>query len=236
MSPADSDKAYRHFDQQLAEVRDLLLQMASKAESQVRAALEVVKQRDAQGANLTIETDHQIDALEMEIEERAINLLARQQPMAIDLRMLVAILKISNDLERVGDHAVNIAQCARRLAEAYPIAAIGELDLMAEDATGMLRDAIGAFVEEDPDRARDVLTRDDRVDRYNDVVFRVMLERMAENTNTIVSGLQMMLVARNLERVADLATNLAEDVIYVVEARTIKHHVADHETEGSFDQ
>jgi phosphate transport system protein len=121
MSPADSDKAYRHFDQQLAEVRDLLLQMASKAESQVRAALEVVKQRDAQGANLTIETDHQIDALEMEIEERAINLLARQQPMAIDLRMLVAILKISNDLERVGDHAVNIAQCAKRLAEAYPI-------------------------------------------------------------------------------------------------------------------
>jgi phosphate transport system protein len=150
--------------------------------------------------------------------------------------MLVAILKISNDLERVGDHAVNIAQCAKRLAEAYPIVAIGELDLMAEDATGMLRDAIGAFVEENPDRARDVLTRDDRVDRYNDVVFRVMLERMAENTNTIVAGLQMMLVARNLERVADLATNLAEDVIYIVEARTVKHHAADHETEGSFDQ
>jgi phosphate transport system protein len=236
MSPADSDKAYRYFDQQLAEVRELLLQMASKAEDQVRAALEVVKERDAQGANLTIETDHQIDALEIEIEERAINLLARQQPMAIDLRMLVAILKISNDLERVGDHAVNIAQCAKRLAEAYPIETIGELDLMAEDATDMLRDAIGAFVEENPDRARDVLTRDDRVDRHNDVVFRVMLERMAENTNTIVAGLQMMLVARNLERVADLATNLAEDVIYVVEARTIKHHVADHETEGSFDQ
>lgn len=236
MSPADSDKAYRYFDQQLAEVRELLLQMASTAEDQVRAALKVVKQRDAQGANLTIETDHEIDALEIEIEERAINLLARQQPMAIDLRMLVAILKISNDLERVGDHAVNIAQCAKRLAEAYPIEAVGELDLMAEDATGMLRDSIGAFVEEDPDRARDVLTRDDRVDRYNDVVFRVMLERMAENTNTIVAGLQMMLVARNLERVADLATNLAEDVIYVVEARTIKHHVADHETEGRFDQ
>jgi phosphate transport system protein len=236
MSPADSDKALRHFDQELGEVRELLLTMASRAEEQVRAALTAVKHRDAQAANHTIEADHKIDALEIEIEERAISLLARQQPMAIDLRMLVAILKISNDLERVGDHAVNVAQCAKRLAEAFPIQPVDELDSMAEEATAMLRDAISAFVDQDPDKARSVLVRDDKVDRSNDAVFRVMLTQMAENTNAIVAGLQMMLVARNLERVADLATNLAEDVIYVVEARTIKHHVADHEMEGEHDQ
>ncbi len=236
MSPADSDKTFRHFDQELGEVRELLLTMASRAEEQVRAALTAVKQRDAQAATHTIEADHKIDALEIEIEERAISLLARQQPMAIDLRMLVAILKISNDVERVGDHAVNIAQCAKRLAEAFPIASLDEFDTMAEDATGMLRDAISAFVDQDPDKARTVLLRDDKVDRANDAVFRVMLALMAENANAIVPGVQMMLVARNLERVADLATNLAEDVIYIVEARTIKHHVADHELEGEHDQ
>ena len=236
MSPADSDRAFRHFDQELGAVRELLLTMASRAEEQVRAALTAVKHRDAQAAIHTIEADHKIDALEIEIEERAISLLARQQPMAVDLRMLVAILKISNDLERVGDHAVNIAQCAKRLAEAFPIASLDEFDTMAEDATGMLRDAISAFVDQDPDKARAVLLRDDKVDRSNDAVFRVMLALMAENANAIVPGLQMMLVARNLERVADLATNLAEDVIYIVEARTIKHHVADHELEGEHDQ
>ena len=209
MSPADSDRAFRHFDQELGAVRELLLTMASRAEEQVRAALTAVKHRDAQAAIHTIEADQKIDLLEIEIEERAISLLARQQPMAVDLRMLVAILKISNDVERVGDHAVNIAQCAKRLAEAFPIASLDEFDTMAED---------------------------DKVDRSNDAVFRVMLALMAENANAIVPGLQMMLVARNLERVADLATNLAEDVIYIVEARTIKHHVADHELEGEHDQ
>lgn len=223
MSPADSDKTFRHFDQELGEVRELLLTMASRAEEQVRAALTAVKQRDAQAATHTIEADHKIDALEIEIEERAISLLARQQPMAIDLRMLVAILKISNDVERVGDHAVNIAQCAKRLAEAFPIASLDEFDTMAEDATGMLRDAISAFVDQDPDKARTVLLRDDKVDRANDAVFRVMLALMAENANAIVPGVQMMLVARNLERVADLATNIAEDVVYFVEGKTIKH-------------
>jgi phosphate transport system protein len=147
---------------------------------------------------------------------------------------LIAVLKISNDLERVGDHAVNIAQCAKRLAEALPMPQPSELDQMAELSTGMLRDAITAFIERDVALARNVCMRDEEVDRYNDAVFRLMLSRMAENTNTVIPALQMMLVARNLERVADLATNLAEDVIYIVEARTIKHHAT--EIEGEFDQ
>jgi phosphate transport system protein len=160
--------------------------------------------------------------------------------MATDLRTLVSTLKISNDLERVGDHAVNIAQCAKRLAEAVPLPNLSELDRMADVSTEMLRDVIAAFIDRDADLARDVCRRDDQVDRYNDSVFRVMLAEMSRNPNAIVAALQMMLVARNLERIADLATNLAEDVIYIVEARTVKHHAgeiaSDQETEGEFDQ
>ena len=214
--------------------------MASRAEEQVREALTAVNRRDAQAANHVIERDRTIDALEMDIEERSINLLARRQPMATDLRTLVSTLKISNDLERVGDHAVNIAQCARRLAEALPLPNLSELDRMADVATAMLRDSIAAFIDRDADLARDVFRRDDQVDRYNDSVFRVMLSEMSRNANAIVAALQMMLVARNLERIADLATNLAEDVIYIVEARTVKHHAEEipleSGTEGEYDQ
>ena len=240
MSPADSVKASRHFDQELQELRELLLRMASRSEEQVRDALTSVKRRDAQAAQHSIERDREIDALEMDIEERAIALLARRQPMATDLRTLVSTLKISNDLERVGDHAVNIAQCAKRLAEAVPLPNLSELDRMADVSTEMLRDAIAAFIDRDADLARDVCRRDDQVDRYNDSVFRVMLAEMSRNPNAIVAALQMMLVARNLERIADLATNLGEDVIYIVEAKTVKHHageiVSDQEEEGDYDQ
>lgn len=234
MSQEDSAKASRHFDQELDELRSLLLRMAGRAEEQVRSGLAAVKRLDAQGANQTILADRGVDALELEIEELAINLLARRQPMAGDLRTLVAVLKISNDLERVGDHAVNIAQCAKRLAEAYPMPQPSELEEMAELSTGMLRDAISAFIERDVSLARNVCIRDEEVDRYNDTVFRLMLSQMAENNNTVIPALQMMLVARNLERVADLATNLGEDVIYIVEARTIKHHA--NGIEGEYDQ
>jgi phosphate transport system protein len=240
MSPADSAKASRHFDQELQELRELLLRMASRAEEQVRDALAAVKKRDAQAAQVSIERDREIDGLELEIEERAINLLARRQPMAIDLRTLVMTLKISTDIERVGDHAVNIAQCAKRLAEALPVPDVGDLDNMADVSTEMLRDAIAAFIDRDASRARAVCLRDDQVDRYNDAVFRIMLSEMTRYPGAIVAALQMMLVARNLERIADLATNLAEDVIYIVEARTVKHHAeemrSDMEAEGEFDQ
>jgi phosphate transport system protein len=243
MSQADSakaSKASRHFDQELQELRELLLRMASRSEEQVRDALMAVKRRDAQAAQHSIGRDREIDALELDIEERAIALLARRQPMATDLRTLVSTLKISNDLERVGDHAVNIAQCAKRLAEALPMPNLSELDRMADVSTEMLRDAIAAFIDRDADLAREVCRRDDQVDRYNDSVFRVMLAEMSRNPNAIIAALQMMLVARNLERIADLATNLGEDVIYIVEARTVKHHAEEidshMEEEGEFDQ
>lgn len=234
MSPDVSDKSTRHFDQELAEVRELLLRMAALAEEQLRSALSAVKRRDAAAADQTVQRDREIDLLELDIEDRAIHLLARRQPMAGDLRSLVATIKISNDLERVGDHAVNIAECARRLASDQPVPLVPELDRMANVATRMLKDAIDAFIDGNVELARDVCRRDDEVDQLNDSVFRIMLTVMAENTKAITSALQMMLVSRNLERVADLATNLGEDVIYIVAARTIKHHA--DEGEGVYDQ
>ena len=238
MSPDDSARADRHFDQELAEVRDLLLRMAGLAEEQLRGALTAVKRRDAEAGRQMVRKDKEIDALEIEIEERAILLLARRQPMAGDLRRLVATIKISNDLERVGDHAVNIAQCAIRLVDEMPttVDVVPELDRMANVATGMLRDSIEAFIAGNAELAGEVCRRDDEVDRLNDSVFRIMLTVMAEKPVAITSALQMVLVSRNLERVADLATNLGEDVIYIVEARTIKHHAEEHAREGSFDQ
>lgn len=208
--------------------------MAGLAEEQLRAAIQAVKRRDVAVAEAAIQRDREVDGLEIEIEERAIHLLARRQPMASDLRALVMTIKIASDLERVGDHAVNIAECARRLAEDVPVPIVPELDRMSNVATRMLRDAIEAFIENNVELARDVCRRDDEVDQFNDSVFRIMLTFMAENPKSISSALQMMLVSRNLERVADLATNLGEDVIYIVEARTIKHHA--DEKEGEFDQ
>ena len=236
MSPDDSGRTVRHFDHELADLRELLLEMAARTEEMLRTSLKAVRERDPEAGDAAVEADHAIDSLEVEIENRAIQLLARRQPMATDLRRIVATIKISNDLERMGDHAVNIAQCARRLASGFPLPDLPELQRMADVASGMLRDAIEAFIEGDAGLARDICARDDEVDRFNDSIFRIMLTVMAENNASISAALQMLLVSRNLERIADLATNLGEDVIYIVEARSIKHHAEDAANEGEYDQ
>lgn len=227
---------FRHFHDQLDELKQRLLTMSERAESLVDLAVESLLTRDADKAAAVVTGDLEVDDLEIEIEGMAIELLALQQPMARDLRFIISAIKASSDLERVGDHAVNIAQCAKRLSEALPISAVPELDRMADGATSMLRDAIEAFIARDAALAADVCRRDDEVDGFNDSIFRIMLTVMAENPKTISSALQILLVSRNLERIADLATNVAEDVIYVVEARTIKHHVNEPPREGEHDQ
>ena len=217
------DHTAKAYDADLEELTRGVAEMGGLAEKLIADSVDALVKRDGARAQRVIAADEAIDTLQHTIEEKAILTIARRQPMAVDLRMLVSTLKISNDLERVGDHAVNIAQCARRLAEALPISMPSELERMADVATGMLRDSIEAFIERDVTLAREVLVRDDEVDRYNDVVFRLMLREMSENTNKLTSGLQLMLVSRNLERIADLATNIAEDVVFLVEGRTIKH-------------
>lgn len=222
-----SQDTHRHFHDELSHVKVRLLTMSGEAEAALALAVEALLERDAAKAKRVITGDRAIDALEVEIEEKCIELLGLQQPMARDLRMLTAALKIANDLERVGDHAVNIAQSAERLTESRPIAPEPELVEMARLAREMLADALEAFVRSDAAAARDVCRRDDQVDALHRSVFRILLTHMMEDAHMIGAGMELFLVSRNLERVADLATNVGEDVVFLVEGKSIKHHAED---------
>lgn len=217
----------RHFHEELNAVKVRLLTMSGEAEAALGLAVEALLERDAEKARQVIHNDRIIDNMEMEIEEQCINLLALHQPMARDLRMLTSALKISNDLERVGDHAVNIAQSAERLAESRAITPEPEIVEMARLSREMLSDALEAFIRGDAQAGREVCRRDDRVDALHKSVFRILLTHMMEDPHTIGTGMELFLVSRNLERVADLATNVGEDVVFLVEGKSIKHHSED---------
>ncbi len=219
--------AHRHFHDELSHLKVRLLTMSGEAEAALGLAVEALLSRDASRAADVIANDRAIDAMEIEIEEQCVNLLALQQPMARDLRMVTSALKIANDLERVGDHAVNIAQSTQRLLQARPIAPEPELIEMARLAREMLSDALEAFIRGDAAGGREVCARDDKVDALHDSVFRILLTHMMEDPHTIGAGMDLFLVSRNLERVADLATNIGEDVVFLVEGKSIKHHAED---------
>lgn len=220
-------ESHRHFHDELSHVKVRLLTMSGEAEAAMGLAVEALLERDLAKAHRVISSDRIIDQMELEVEAQCINLLATQQPMARDLRMLTSALKIANDLERVGDHAVNIAQSAERLAQARPITPEPEIIEMARLARGMLSDAIEAFIRGDAAAGRDVCRRDDKVDALHDSVFRILLTHMMEDPHMIGAGMDLFLVSRNLERVADLATNIGEDVVFLVEGKSIKHHAED---------
>lgn len=219
-----SAEPHRHFHDELARMKDRLLDMSGLAEDALERAVKSLLDRDAAEARHVVTDDKKIDALEMETEEAVTNLLALHQPVARDLRLILSALKITNDLERVGDHAVNIAQSAERLIAHRMITPEPELVEMARLARGMLADALSAFVRGDAPLGRQVCQRDDQVDALNDSMFRVLITHMAEDPHTIGAAMELFLVSRNLERVADLATNIAEDVVFLVEGKTIKHH------------
>jgi phosphate transport system protein len=216
--------AHRHFHDELSELKSTLLAMSAEAQMALAASVEALLQRDSTKAAQVISGDHRIDGFELEIEEQVVKLLATQQPMARDLRLLMAAMKISNDLERVGDHAVNIAQSAERLLVSPPIVPEPEIVEMARLARRMLADALDAFVRADAQAGRALCRRDDQVDSLHDSVFRILLTHMMETPHIISAAMELFLVSRNLERVADLATNIAEDVVFMVEGKTIKHH------------
>jgi phosphate transport system protein len=218
---------HRHFHDELSHVKVRLLTMSGEAEAALGLAVEGLLERDEDKARRVIAGDRVIDSMEVEIEEQCINLLALQQPMARDLRMLTSALKIANDLERVGDHAVNIAQSAERLSQARPITPEPEIIEMARLARDMLSDALEAFIRGDAAAGREVCLRDDKVDALHRSVFRILLTHMMEDPHMIGAGMELFLVSRNLERVADLATNIGEDVVFLVEGKSIKHHAED---------
>jgi len=225
----------RHFERDLDVLKERLLAMGGRAESIVLKSVESLKRRDEALANEVLADDRLLDRLEIEIEERCVHLLALQQPMARDLRFITAALKISNDLERVGDHAVNIAGGTLRLTGQPQLKPLVDIPRMADLAIGMLHDALDAFVRRDAETARRLVLRDDAVDQLNRQVFRELVSFMIEDPGTISRAMELILVARNLERVADLATNVAEEVVFIAEARIIKHHAEDAGSEAEDD-
>ena len=224
----------RHFDEQIDHLKEQLLLMSGRAEGITRKALEALMRRDIVLAEEVLADDKAIDRMEIDIEELCIELLALQQPLARDLRLIAAGLKISNDLERVGDHAVNIAGCALELARKRPVKPLAHLPDLAEKAIAMLRDALDAFVRGDADAARRLVRRDDEVDVLNRHLFAELMSRMITDPQQVERSMTLVLVGRNLERIGDLATNVAEEVVFIAEARIIKHHA--DEALGDFDR
>ena len=220
-----SATGFRHFHDQLGSLKEQLLGMSAKAEERTDLAVEALLARDRDKANLVIDGDVDINRLEVDVEQAAVELLALQQPMARDLRFIIGAIKVSNDLERVGDHAVNIAESAIRLADMPKVnIKIPEIEVMARRARKMLGDSLDAFIRADGALGRKVCREDDVVDALHDSVFRVLLTHMMADPKTITPSLELLLVGRNLERIADLATNISEDAVYLAEGKQIKHH------------
>ena len=228
MTVPQQTAGYRHFHDELAELKQRLLDMSGHAERLVELSIKSLLDHELELAEEVIAGDKLINMLEVEIEQRAVRLLALQQPLARDLRFLVGAIKVSSDLERVGDHAVNIAQSAVRLVDyGGRLTPAPEIEDMARRSRSMLSDALNAFLRGDGALGREVCKADDAVDALHDSVFRSLLTHMMESARNITPSLELLLVSRNLERVADLATNIGEDAVYLAEGKQIKHHFED---------
>jgi phosphate transport system protein len=201
--------------------------MGGLAEENVRLAVKGLVERDHDIIDRVMVGDEPLNHLHIEIDNRSFTLLALYQPMAADLRTIVSAVKINTDLERVGDLAVNIAEAARRYASHAPVKKLIDIPLMANIAQSMLRDALDAFVRRDLDLARKVLNEDDKLDALKTQIFRELLTYMLQDPATIEPALDLILVSRHLERIGDHATNVAEDVIFIVSARDVRHHAGE---------
>ena len=220
-----------HFQKELQELKQNLLKMAALVEEAISTAVQSLVKRDSDLANKTFEGENQINRMEIDIEDTCLKLLALMHPMAADLRFITSAMKIITDLERMGDQAVNIAERAISLNQEPQLKPYIDIPKIAEIAQSMVKDVLDAFVNSDSKLARSVCERDDMVDGLNDQVFRELLTFMMSDPQTITRAVHLMIVCRCLERIADHATNLAEDVIFLVDGRVIKHH-ADAKEEG----
>ena len=216
---------HRHLEDQLEELKERTLFMSSLVERAIHRSLEALNHRDeSQATEVIADLEPKINELHLELDDRALQLLALQQPMAVDLRFITGSMKINSDLERMGDQAVNIAQCALSLISQPALQPLIDIPRMAGMAEKMVKDALDAFMRRDTELAREVVLRDDEVDSYRDLIFRELIAHMIKDPRHIVQALDLILVSRNLERIADHATNIAEDVIYMVLGRDIRHH------------
>jgi phosphate transport system protein len=224
-----ADTTIRHFQAELEELKTRLLEMGGLAEDRVRAAVDGLVRRDPDVVARVLEGDRPINQLHIEIDNRCFKLLALHQPMAVDLRAIVSAVKINTDLERVGDLAINIAEAVRRYMRHPPVKELIDLPRMASIAQGMLRDALDAYVRRDTALAHAVLNADDGLDALKTQVFRELLTFMLQDPSTIEPSLDLILISRHLERIGDHATNVAEDVIFMVLAKDVRHHAGESE-------
>lgn len=218
-------KVERPFDEELKLLKEKLLDMASRAEEQIGLAVRGLKDRKQEMACEVLDKEAAINRLDIEIDDMALRLLALRQPMATDLRFITSAMKIGSDLERIGDLAVNIAERTLELLKFPQLKPLIDIPRMAEMSQEMVRDALNAFVNGDADLAKNVCERDDQVDQLNNQIFRELLTFMMADATTIPRAVDLILVGRHLERIADHATNIGEDVIYMVRGKTIKHHI-----------
>jgi len=232
MSPADSVDSHealeptivRHFVEELEQLKTKLLEMSSLVEASIQRSISAVTNKDRSAAEQVFRSETRINQIELEIDEFAINLLALQQPMAADLRLIVAALKINTDLERMGDLSVNIAQRAKSLMEEPVIKPMIDIPHIAGLVQSMVRKALDAFVTRDADLARSVLASDDAVDSLRTACYHELVSFMEKDPQNIRQALDLLAVTRNLERIADHSTNIAEDVMFLVKGVDVRHH------------
>ena len=222
-----AERVVPHFQDELERLKTRLLEMGGLAEDRVRAAVDGLVSRDLRAVERVLAGDAPINQLHIEIDNRCFMLLALYQPMAVDLRAIVSAVKINTDLERVGDLAINIAEAVTRYLKHPPVKELIDIPRMARIAQTMLRDALDAYVRRDVTMAQAVLDQDDELDGLKTQVFRELLTYMLQDPATIEPSLDLILVSRHLERIGDHATNVAEDVIFMVTARDVRHHAAD---------
>jgi phosphate transport system protein len=214
----------RHFDSELNELKEKLISMSTLAEEMISKSIAALKERREDYISQVFEKEKVINNLQIEVDEMSLKLIALRQPAASDLRFLVSAIKINSDLERIGDLAVNIVERVQDLLKEPSLKPLIDLPKMAEISQGMVKDAINSFINRDPDLAKEVCKRDDLVDDLNSQIFRELLTYMLADAKNINRAMDLVLVARHLERIADHATNIGEDVFYMVKGKDIRHH------------
>jgi phosphate transport system protein len=219
----------RHFVEELDYLRSRLLEMSGLVEDSVHRSVLSLAEKDVQQAQRVLHNEAEINRMEIEIDDLATRLLALQQPMATDLRFITAAIKINNDLERMGDLAVNIVERALSLMHEPLVKPLVDIPLMADRVQSMIRRSLDAFVKRDPDLARNVLISDDAVDALRDSIYEELVSCMERDSTTVRQAISLMFVARNLERLADHATNIAEDVLFLVQGVDVRHHAETRE-------
>ena len=220
----------RHFDEELAELKKKLSRTASLVREMISASIDALKERKEDLMKFVLDSEEKVNMSQIEIDDEALKLIALRQPAASDLRLIVSVMKMNSELERMADLAVNIVERSKELLKEPPLKPLIDLPRMADIAQGMLDNALQAFLNRDADTARQVCQTDDSVDDLNDQIFRELLTYMLQDPKNINRAIKLILVARYLERIADHATNIAEDVYYIIKGKDIRHHIENNKS------